>query len=315
MPARKKERMFFFEKKNQKTLACLALAILMSVQGCIRQPQPQPTKPTPAPHYFLSPPYQAGGIWYYPAETYTLDTTGIASVNTDTTIDTLTADGEARDPTLATGAMQTIQLPAIVTVTNLDNGRETKVRVNDLGPASPARVIALSPRAALLLAIPENGTARVHIRIDEGLSKRLVEQLGGNGQKLNIARAPATPVRAEALPPPGSHQPVGPARIIGAPPPERAEAKVPDRLPEQILQTYASPGELYLRAGVFSRYDYARQEAAVLSRLGGDVVRSSFGRQTSYAVRAGPFRSVPEADAALNQALRAGILDARITVE
>jgi rare lipoprotein A len=254
-----------------------------------------------------------GGMWYYPAETYTLDTTGIASVQTQT--EGLTADGELRDPTLATGAMQTIQLPAIVTVTNLDNGRETKVRVNDLGPADPARVIALSPRAALLLAIPPHGTARVHLRIDEGLSKRLVEQLGGNGQTIAIAAAPATPVRAEPLSPPGSHQPAGPARIIGAPPPERAEARVPDRLPEQILQTYAEPGELWLRAGSFSRYDYARREAAMLSRLGGDVVRSGYGRQTSYAVRAGPFRTVPEADAALNQALRAGILDARITVE
>jgi rare lipoprotein A len=315
MLAHKGRKQFFFEKKNQKTFTRLAAVLLVSAQGCMKEAAPLPPAPTPEPHYFLSPPYQINGIWFYPAETYTLDTTGIASVNTDTTIDTLTADGEARDPTLATGAMQTIQLPAIVTVTNLDNGRETKVRVNDLGPASPARVIALSPRAALLLAIPENDAARVHIRIDEGLSKRLVEQLGGNGQKLAIAAAPATPVRAESLPPPGSRQPTGPAQIIGAPPPERAQARVPDRLPEQIFQTYAEPGELWLRAGVFSRYDYARQKAAVLSRLGGDVVRSGVGRQTSYAVRAGPFRTVPEADAALNQALRAGIPDARITVE
>jgi len=292
----------------------LAAAALLSIPGCVKEAPPPPA-PTPEPHYFLSKPYQINGVWFYPAETYTLDTTGIASVNTDTTSDTLTADGEARDPTLATGAMQTIQLPAIVTVTNLDNGRETKVRVNDLGPASPARIIALSPRAALLLAIPENGTARVRIRIDEVLSKRLVDQLGGNGQKLAIAAAPATPVQAESLPPPGSHLPAGPAHIIGAPPPEKTEARVPDRLPEQVYQTYASPGELYLRAGTFSSYDYARQEASMLSRLGGDVIRSGFGRQTSYAVRAGPFRTVPEADDALNQALRAGILDARITVE
>ena len=290
-----------------------ALILLLAIASCIRKP-PSPPAPQPSPHYVLSKPYRAGGTWYYPAETYSLETTGIAGVQPSGETG-LTFDGELRDDTLATAAMQTIQLPAIAEVTNLENGRQILLRVNDRGPASPARVIALSPRAALLLAVSPDGVARVKIRIDDPLSHQVVEQLGGNGQKVDIAPAAATPVREEALPPPGSSAAAGPARIIGAARPEAQQARVPDRLPERILSTYANPGELYLRAGMFSRYSYARQEAATLSGLGGDVLRSGIGHQTSYAVRAGPFRTVPEADAALTEALRDGILDARITVE
>ena len=290
-----------------------ALILPLAIASCIRKPPPPPA-PTSSPHYVLSQPYQAGGTWYYPSETYALETTGIATVQPSGQTG-LTFDGELRDDTLASAAMQTIQLPAIAEVTNLENGRQILLRVNDRGPASPARVIALSPRAALLLAMPPSGAARVKIRIDDPLSHQVVEQLGGNGQKLDIAPAPAAPVREEALPPPGSHAAAGPSRIIGAAQPEAQQTRVPDRLPERIIGTTADPGELYLRVGTFSRYSYARQEAATLSGLGGDVIKSGIGHQTSFAVRAGPFRTIPEADSALTEALRDGILDARITVE
>jgi rare lipoprotein A len=289
-----------------------ALAALVLLSTCIRRPPPPP-QPQASPHYLLARPYEAGGAWYYPAESYALEATGLASVQPPQT--GFTADGELRDPTLATAAMQTIQLPAIAEVTNLENGRQIMLRVNDLGPASPARLIALSPRAALLLQVPPDGAARVRVRIDEALSRRLVEQLGGNGEAIAIKAAPATPVREETLPPPGASTPAGPARIIGAEPAQAEAPPVPDRLPERIVATYADPGQLFLRAGVFSRYDYARRRAADLAGLGGTVLRSGVGRQTSYAVRAGPFNSVSEADAALHDALRDGIPDARITVE
>ena len=120
------------------------------VQGCIRQPPPAAPKPVASPHYMLGAPYQRNGYWFYPSEAYALQATGIAAI--DTREDGLTADGELRDPTAMTGAMQTIQLPAIVQVTNLDNGRQVVLRINDRGPASPSRIIAVSPRAALLPA-------------------------------------------------------------------------------------------------------------------------------------------------------------------
>lgn len=273
--------------------------------------RPPPTqKLTAAPHYTLSPPYQAAGHWYYPAEDYALDATGIAAQ--DTSPPGLTADGEIRDPMALTAAMQTIQLPAIASVTNLANGRQILLRVNDRGPADPARLIALSPRASLLLQVPEGG-APVRVQLDTMLSHRLIDQLGG-GPKVPISAAPTSTVTAENLPAPGAVATSRPAIIAAAPPPA-AGPPVPDRMPEIIHAGAIYGGQYWLHAGTFGRFEYANVLAARLAGLGGDVVRSREGRQESYAVRAGPFRSIAEADAALHRALAAGIPDATIRYE
>jgi rare lipoprotein A len=286
-------------------LACL----LLLMQGCM-PPPPPPPKLAALPHYELGPPYQRNGYWFYPAESYAFLATGIAAI--DTAQEGLTADGEVRDPTALTGAMQTIQLPAIVQVTNLENGRQILVRVNDRGPASPSRLIAVSPRAALLLQIPPGG-ARVRVQADETQSHAVVDQLGG-GPKLKIDTAPTAAITAQSLPGPGG-APAGPARTLGGVRQEEPVLRVPDRLPEQIRATYADPGTLYLRCGSFSRALYANEIAAQLSGLGAHVLRSRDGRDTVYAVRVGPFATIPQADQALAQALRGGVVDARITVE
>jgi len=285
-------------------------AAILGFVGCVQRPPPVPHL-VAAPHYVLGQPYQAGGHWYYPAENYALDTTGIASI--DRTPPGLTADGEFRDAGALTAAMQTIQLPAIAAVTNLANGREILVRVNDRGPADPARIIALSSRAALLLQVPDAG-APVRVRVDEVLSHRLTDQLGG-GPQLSIRTAPPSTVTAQNLPPPGAAGQGGAATALNGVPGISAGPGVPDRMPEIIHQEPVSGGEYWLHAGTFGRFEYANVLASRLGGLGGDVVRSREGRQESYAVRAGPFRSIAEADRALRQALSAGIPDATIRFE
>jgi rare lipoprotein A len=284
------------------------LACLMAASGCMKTPQ----KPviTANPHYVLGDPYQVAGHWYYPAENYALDTTGIAAILPGGT--RKTTDGEIFNGGALEAAMPTIQLPAIARVTNLENGREILVRVNDRGAGDPARAIALSPRAAALLLI--NGAARVRIRIDTRLSHDLVDQVGG-GPKLAIATAAPTTVTAESLPPIGQSAAHGPGTTIAAGQGPQAQPTVPDPLPEQVYLVGADPGQLWLRAGTFGRYDYANVLAARLGGLGGTVLRSREGRQETYAVRAGPFPTIPAADAALRRALAAGVVDARITVE
>jgi rare lipoprotein A len=299
---------FFFSKKNILFL-CLAFA------GCMKAPPPAP-KLVAHPHYELGRPYEADGHWYYPEENFSLDATGLADVAPDQT--GLTADGEIFDGSALTASMQTIQLPAVATVTNLQNGRQVQVRVNDRGPADPGRLIGLSARAAQLLLIPAGGVARVRVQVDTVLSHRVVDQVGG-GPQLDIKTAPRGVVLAVNLPPPsvgggaaGGH---GAVRVIGAPVAEARGPVVPDRMPEVVHAVAPAPGELWLRAGSFARYEYANMLAAKLAGLGGDVLRSRDGRQTVFAVRAGPFRTVAEADAALRRALGAGVVDARITVE
>ncbi len=59
-----------------------------------------------------------------------------------------TANGERYDQSDRTAAHRTLQMPAVVRVTNLDNGQSTIVRVNDRGPFARNRVIDLSRTAA-----------------------------------------------------------------------------------------------------------------------------------------------------------------------
>ncbi len=282
---------------------------VLGLSGCLHH-HPPAAGPVAHPHYELGAAYQANGFWYYPAEDYGFDTTGLATVSRSSV--GLTADGELRDPGGLTGAMQTVQLPAIVEVTNLENGRQIMVRVNDRGPASPGRIIALSPRAALLLQARSDGT-QVRVRLDQAMSHQVVDQLGG-GPQLHIATAPSATITAEALPPPGGGA-AGPAQTIGAAQAERSGPAVPDRLPERVTAGYARRGTLILRCGTFGRFNYANTVAAKLAGLGADVVRSRDGRQTRYDVQAGPFANVAAADAALAQALRAGVIDSRIVVQ
>jgi rare lipoprotein A len=292
--------------------AASVLAGILAFVGCVPTQKPPPPKLTEHPHYFLGDPYEANGHWYYPAENYALDETGLAAVLPDQP--GMTADGELFDASALTAAMQTIQLPAVAIVTNLENGRQIEVRVNARGPADPGRLIAVSPRAATLLLIQPGSAARVRVQLDTMLSHRVVDQVGA--PKLDIKTAPRATVLAESLPPPGtSSTSRGTATVIGADAPEVAQAVTPERLPEVIHAVAPAPGQLWLRAGQFVRFEYANRLAAKLGGLGGAVLHSREGRQQVFAVRAGPFATVAQADAALRRALAAGVVDARITVE
>jgi len=74
-----------------------------------------------------------------------------------------TANGEPFDPDGISAAHRTFPLPSIAEVTNLDNGKTIRVRVNDRGPFSDNRVIDLSRGAAKALGVYTTGTARVRI--------------------------------------------------------------------------------------------------------------------------------------------------------
>jgi rare lipoprotein A len=76
-----------------------------------------------------------------------------------------TSNGEIFDLYQATAAHKTLPIPSYARVTNLENGREITVRINDRGPFHPDRVIDLSYGAAVKLGYMERGTARVRVEI------------------------------------------------------------------------------------------------------------------------------------------------------
>ena len=74
-----------------------------------------------------------------------------------------TANGETYDMFAMTAAHPTLRIPAYVRVTNLDNGRQVVVRVNDRGPFLHDRLIDLSYAAAKKLGYADKGLARVEV--------------------------------------------------------------------------------------------------------------------------------------------------------
>ena len=73
----------------------------------------------------------------------------------------LTSNGEVYDMYRLSAAHEALPLPTIVSVTNLDNGKKTILRVNDRGPFHDDRLIDLSYKAALELGFADKGTAPV----------------------------------------------------------------------------------------------------------------------------------------------------------
>lgn len=74
-----------------------------------------------------------------------------------------TANGERYDMFAMTAAHKTLQIPAYVKVTNLENNRQVIVRVNDRGPFLHDRLIDLSYAAATKLGFADDGLARVEV--------------------------------------------------------------------------------------------------------------------------------------------------------
>lgn len=112
-----------------------------------------------------------------------------------------TSSMEPYDVAKLTAAHKTLPLPSYVRVTNLDNGRQLVVRVNDRGPFAHGRIIDLSYAAAVRLGVDRVGTAKVE-----------VEALAPTG-RAPVTRAVATqPVHSthDPMTPAPTHAPIFP---------------------------------------------------------------------------------------------------------
>jgi len=295
----------------------VVLALAVALTACTRTSPP----PQAEARYMIGQPYEMGGIWSYPREDFSLSETGLAVVLPDAQPGRRTANGEIFDPAQLMGAHRTLQLPAILTVRNLETGREIRLRVNDRGPSQPGRILGLSRRAAELLGVPSGGIAQVRITVDAEASRALARALPGTeNAALPIATAPSGAVEIESLAlPPGARsaervrQAVARPRVLAAAASEPPAP--PERLPEEVVQHAAMPGRLVVEAGTFFRRDLAQRQAARLAGLGARVEPFGSGRQQQFRVRLGPYASPAEADRAVSGVLAAGLPEVRIIVE
>lgn len=239
----------------------------------------------------VGPPYQANGRWYVPTPEPGYEQTGTASWYGGDFHGRRTASGEVFDQDALTAAHPTLPIPSLVQVTNLANGREVIVRVNDRGPFVGNRLLDVSRAAAGALGFEREGHARVHVRY-----------LGPAPRRVN---ADGTPAPASLpSPPPAQREAAeeGPASLL--PPPARRDedlAGAPFGAPTPVSYTpaLAASGNYFVQVGAFSDLTNAHRVRDAVGAAGPVVVDV---RQTAngelFRVRVGPWASREEADAA-----------------
>ncbi len=271
-------------------------------------------------------PYKVDGQWYNPTETYNYTQTGIASWYGDEFHGKKTANGETYNMNELTAAHKTLQMPSLVRVTNLDNGKSVIVRVNDRGPFARGRVMDVSRKAAELLGFANKGTAKVKLQVLTEESRKVAElaKRGESTRGYEVAmNTPQTSTQQEAFGTMSDAQTGG----VGAPlePVQRGDilTSIPGHVnagrfyPDPVVkQLPVTDSHIYVQVGSFS--DSANASALVEKIRAFGMARvepALVNGRNFYRVRFGPLSSVDAADSALRKLGNAGYGDAMTVVE
>lgn len=100
-----------------------------------------------------------------------------------------TASGELYNMYKMTAAHPTLPLPSYARVTNLRNGKQVIVRINDRGPFHSERIIDLSYTAALKLGYIGNGSSELQVErlLPEEIARLKSEKNSKNAASINVA--------------------------------------------------------------------------------------------------------------------------------
>ncbi len=132
---------------------------LVLVSACAKRVPPPPGRVPPTQR-----PYTIKGRTYHPLpHARGFQEVGLASWYGPGFHGRKTASGEIYDQNAMTAAHKILPMNTWVEVTNLENGRKVRVRINDRGPFVDGRVIDLSRAAAARLGIIGPGTAQVRL--------------------------------------------------------------------------------------------------------------------------------------------------------
>ncbi|MGL5784293.1 MAG: septal ring lytic transglycosylase RlpA family protein [Alphaproteobacteria bacterium] len=299
-----------------------------------------------SPQRATSRPYQIKGTWYYPQHHYELKETGVASYygGVDGCHKLPTATGEPFDMYQLTAAHKTLPLPCVVLVTNLENGRMLKLKVNDRGPFKNNRVLDVSVRAAQLLGFYKKGTAMVQIQAlaEESISLpenvRAFARQGRGGTKLASRAAKKRPTLLASRPTSRIPPIISPAMAAALPkkqlridnliPPSPAVPQSIEGILKQALSVKdpaletagikAKTGRprLYVQVKTHAFLPDAQKNARALSLVHKIFIKKqSTSHGVLYRVMVGPLTHVNEADAILETVLKHGYTQARVSIE
>lgn len=179
--------------------------------------------------------YEMGGKTYRIVKNpQNFSETGLASSYGAEHNGTTTATGEPFDAQALAAAHPTLPLPSYVRVTNLSNGRQLVVRVNDRGPYTPGRIIDLTEAAAERLNISNQTTVKVDfIQVAPDGTLSGPGTIGTVVAKQNYALPPRPNLDA---PSPGAMQssaPVDDTRVASGTAPAPAIRPVADPVPAE----------------------------------------------------------------------------------
>lgn len=223
-------------------------------------------------------PYKVEGRWYVPARQDNYDQVGTASWYGPNFNGRPTANGEIFDQNALSAAHPTLPLPSYVKVTNLDNGKQVVVRVNDRGPFARNRILDLSKRAAEELGYKNKGTARVR-----------VQYLG-----------------------PKSHE-LGAPWLYTAALQGKSGAVSASKYETQRPGVNLTPSSFFVQAAAFAETRRAEKARRTLTQVGPANIESvSIAGRKLHRVLVGPFVGPSEAEEARYAVAAAGFSDARI---
>jgi rare lipoprotein A len=233
------------------------------------------------------------GRWFTPREQPNYDKVGLASWYGPQFHRRQTSNGEWFDMNYLTAAHATLPLPSYARVTNLENGREIIVRINDRGPFVGDRIIDLSRYSATVLGFKEQGKAQVRVQY---LGPAKLNDRGTQLAALNqqLRNSGSTRVMTAAL---------------------SATNKQSNYVAKASITETASSGAYFVQVGSFSDPNNAERARAELANTGPVIITpvSGVGGQL-YRVRIGPLPSESQAQRALEEAVNAGHDDARVVV-
>lgn len=239
-------------------------------------------------YFKVGSPYKIKGRKYYPKETYKHTEVGMASWYGPGFHGKMTANGEIFNKGDLTAAHRTLQMPSIIRVTNLRNGRSVVVRVNDRGPFAHERVLDLSESAASLLGFKNQGVTKIKIEVLPEES-RMVAQAAKQGRDTRGVEVALNRHRAPVIKPSVPQQLQNPSL-------PNPSLTVPQHKTAQT-QYYAAPQKFFIQAGAFSQEENAQRFSQLLAGLSDTNVISSLSPNgTLYKVRVGPVKTQYEAN-------------------
>lgn len=227
-----------------------------------------------------------------------------------------TSNGELYDMYKMTAAHPTLPIPSYARITNVSNGRQVIVRINDRGPFHSDRIVDLSYTAALKLDYLHKGSSELVLeRLLPADIERMAENKKNHVSDSMVAAVPTAPTAPTITTAPSADTASFEALVTAEVATDAAIDVAIDTIPAvenvtppAVINTPNNASGFYLQFGAFGLRANAE---ATFNRLQDQLAQlpafEIVQQGTLYRLFSGPFSSHDAANQALQLALDAGV--------